>query len=83
MRVAGVLLNCEMIQHSYMHCWRHKTPLIYRATAQWFIRMDKPTADTKGVLNTEAEEKSLRETALAGVDATKFIPSWATTVCTP
>lgn len=76
MRVAGVLLNCEMIQHSYMHCWRHKTPLIYRATAQWFIRMDKPTADTKGVLNTEAEEKSLRETALAGVDATKFIPSW-------
>lgn len=76
MRVAGVLLNCEMIQHSYMHCWRHKTPLIYRATAQWFIRMDKPTADTKGVLNTEPEEKSLRETALAGVDATKFIPSW-------
>ena len=74
--VAGNLLAHGKLTHSYMHCWRHKTPLIYRATAQWFIRMDKPTADTKGVLNTEAEEKSLRETALAGVDATKFIPSW-------
>jgi isoleucyl-tRNA synthetase len=31
----------ETISHSYMHCWRHKTPLIYRATAQWFIGMDK------------------------------------------
>ena len=76
MRVAGVLMNCEMISHSYMHCWRHKTPLIYRATAQWFIRMDKPTADTKGALNMPVEDKSLRETALAGVDATKFYPSW-------
>ena len=76
MRVAGVLLNCEMIRHSYMHCWRHKTPLIYRATAQWFVRMDQPTADTKGTLGIPAEEKSLRETALAGVEATKFYPSW-------
>ena len=76
MRVAGVLLNCEMISHSYMHCWRHKTPLIYRATAQWFVRMDKPTADTKGVLDTQPEEKSLRETALEGVENTKFYPSW-------
>lgn len=75
MRVAGVLLHCEMIQHSYMHCWRHKTPLIYRATAQWFIRMDEPTEDTRGVLGTESE-KSLREIALAGVDATRFTPSW-------
>ncbi|MFP3520035.1 class I tRNA ligase family protein, partial [Pseudomonas sp. SIMBA_077] len=33
----GALLHTETIKHSYMHCWRHKTPLIYRATAQWFI----------------------------------------------
>lgn len=83
MRVAGVLLNCEMIQHSYMHCWRHKTPLIYRATAQWFIRMDKPTADTKGVLNTEPEEKSLRETALAGATPRSSSPPGDTTACMP
>jgi isoleucyl-tRNA synthetase len=30
----------EEITHSYMHCWRHKTPLIYRATSQWFVGMD-------------------------------------------
>ena len=62
--------------HSYMHCWRHKTPLIYRATSQWFVRMDKANADTKGVLNAPMAEKSLREAALEGVDATKFFPSW-------
>lgn len=37
----GALLKHEAIKHSYMHCWRHKTPLIYRATAQWFVGMDK------------------------------------------
>jgi isoleucyl-tRNA synthetase len=37
----GALLHTTIIEHSYMHCWRHKTPLIYRATAQWFIGMDK------------------------------------------
>ena len=59
-----------------MHCWRHKTPLIYRATNQWFVRMDAPTADTKGVLGRPAEAKSLREAALEGVKATKFFPNW-------
>ena len=33
------------ITHSYMHCWRHKTPLVYRATAQWFVGMDRVAAD--------------------------------------
>jgi isoleucyl-tRNA synthetase len=36
----GALFSHEKITHSYMHCWRHKTPLIYRATAQWFVGMD-------------------------------------------
>jgi isoleucyl-tRNA synthetase len=65
MRQAGVLLKAEKFQHSYMHCWRHKTPIIYRATNQWFASMDKPVAG-----------KSLRETALAAVEATQFFPSW-------
>ena len=51
--------------HSYMHCWRHKTPIILRATTQWFASMDKP-------VNGE----SLRATALRGIENTQFFPSW-------
>jgi len=51
--------------HSYMHCWRHKTPVILRATTQWFAAMDKPV---KG--------ESLRTTALRGIENTEFFPSW-------
>src|SRR5262245_15222985 len=51
--------------HSYMHCWRHKTPVILRATTQWFASMDKPV---KG--------ESLRQTALRGVENTRFFPAW-------
>jgi isoleucyl-tRNA synthetase len=51
--------------HSYMHCWRHKTPVILRATTQWFASMDKP-------VNGE----SLRTTALRGIENTEFFPSW-------
>ncbi len=65
MREKGVLLNVEKFGHSYMHCWRHKTPIIYRATNQWFASMDKQVGG-----------KSLRETALAAVEATKFFPHW-------
>ena len=40
LREAGALLTAEKFTHSYMHCWRHKTPIIYRATTQWFAGMD-------------------------------------------
>ena len=56
--------------HSYPHCWRHKTPVIYRAAAQWFVRMD----DGAGVFATEKPEKTLRQTALDAIDATTFYP---------
>jgi isoleucyl-tRNA synthetase len=36
----GRLLKAEKIRHSYPHCWRHQTPIIFRATTQWFIGMD-------------------------------------------
>lgn len=75
LKTSGNLLAHGSQVHSYMHCWRHKTPLIYRATSQWFIRMDKSTEDTRAAIGTE-QEKSLREMALEGVDATKFYPSW-------
>ena len=64
---AGALFKLVMFDHSYMHCWRHKTPIIYRATSQWFAGMDRKP---KGGGNT------LRETALAGIEATRFYPSW-------
>lgn len=57
--------------HSYMHCWRHKTPIIYRATHQWFAGMDDATG-----FNGAKPATSLRETALAGIAATQFYPSW-------
>lgn len=62
----GALLSHGKITHSYMHCWRHKTPLVYRATAQWFVGMDK----------TAADGSTLRERALRAVEATKFYPGW-------
>lgn len=58
------LLCLETIQHSYPHCWRHKTPLIFRATQQWFISMDKK----------DATGKSLREKSLAAIETISWFP---------
>ena len=57
------LLKNESYRHSYPHCWRHKSPLIFRATRQWFIGMEAGT------------ERTLREIAKAAVDATTFYPA--------
>ncbi|MFZ4380316.1 MAG: isoleucine--tRNA ligase, partial [Polynucleobacter sp.] len=67
MREAGSLLRDKTYTHSYMHCWRHKSPIIYRATSQWFASMDKKPSDGNA---------SLRDTALAGIEATEFFPAW-------
>lgn len=64
---AGSLLKSITYKHSYMHCWRHKTPIIYRATSQWFASMDKKSA---------GQSHSLREVALAGIESTQFYPAW-------
>ncbi len=64
----GALLKHQSIQHSYMHCWRHKTPLIYRATAQWFVGMDIPVKGGNG--------ETLRERALNAIEQTEFVPAW-------
>ncbi|MDQ6917402.1 MAG: isoleucine--tRNA ligase [Pseudomonadota bacterium] len=71
LRQNQALFHAEKITHSYMHCWRHRTPIIYRATTQWFAAMDEvPGFD--GVRPSE----TLRSTALRGIDATEFFPSW-------
>ncbi|WP_460421450.1 isoleucine--tRNA ligase [Pseudomonas sp. ZL2] len=62
----GALMHTETISHSYMHCWRHKTPLIYRATAQWFVGMDKQPDNGE----------TLRERAVKAIEETKFVPAW-------
>ena len=67
----GVLLARADHVHSYMHCWRHKTPVILRATRQWFAGMD----DVPGYRGVKPEE-TLRATALRGVEATQFYPAW-------
>ncbi len=71
LRDVGALLAAEKFTHSYMHCWRHRTPVIYRATTQWFAGMD----DVPG-WNGRKPERTLRETALAGIEATQFFPGW-------
>ncbi len=67
LKEAGTLFKLVMFEHSYMHCWRHKTPIVYRATSQWFARMDITPKDGG---------PTLRETALAGIEATTFFPGW-------
>ncbi len=57
----GALLHIESIRHSYPHCWRHKTPIIFRATPQWFISMD---------------QQRLREQALEAIRNVQWIPGW-------
>ncbi len=67
---AGRLLATHTITHSYPHCWRHKTPVIYRAAAQWFIRMD----EGPGVFTTDKAPKTLRQLALDAIEHTQFYP---------
>ena len=68
LREQGTLFNVAKLSHSYMHCWRHKTPIIYRATSQWFAGMD---------IHPRDGSPTLREAALAAIDATPFFPQWA------
>ncbi|MBA2722216.1 MAG: isoleucine--tRNA ligase, partial [Methylibium sp.] len=78
LRNADRLLATAQLEHSYPHCWRHKTPVIYRAAAQWFVRMD----EGEGVFTIDKAPGTLRQTALAAIDgdpahgqaATAFYP---------
>jgi isoleucyl-tRNA synthetase len=67
LRGCACLFSAKKFSHSTMHCWRHKTPVIYRASSQWFAGMDIQPHEGGG---------TLRERALAGVEATAFYPGW-------
>jgi isoleucyl-tRNA synthetase len=68
----GALLKKESLRHSYPHCWRHKTPIIFRATTQWFIGMDKPC----DVGKPGTEGRTLRELARHAIYISRFYPAW-------
>jgi isoleucyl-tRNA synthetase len=61
LRSNGALLAYAPLQHSYPHCWRHKTPVVFRATPQWFISM---------------EQAGLRRDALAAIGKVQWFPDW-------
>ncbi len=61
MKLNGTLLAAEDFEHSYPHCWRHKTPTAFRTTPQWFISMD---------------QAGLREQALKAIDQVRWVPDW-------
>ena len=61
LRTRGALVHAEALRHSYPHCWRHRTPIIFRATPQWFISMD---------------QAGLRSAAMAAIKETRWMPDW-------
>jgi isoleucyl-tRNA synthetase len=83
------LLHLEKMQHSYPHCWRHKTPIIFRSTPQWFIGMDNVGPSGNPDVEQLIQEKrshsaqpqksdgmTLRDLASTAVGQTEFFPSW-------
>jgi isoleucyl-tRNA synthetase len=64
---SGHLAASGTIRHSYPHDWRSKTPVVFRATEQWFIGVDRPTS---------RDGRSLRASALAATETVRFVPEW-------
>ncbi len=67
LRDCGALLGHHEYKHSYPHCWRCHNPVIFRATEQWFIKMDAAA---------HGKQKTLRQEALGEIPAVKWIPAW-------
>ena len=63
----GALLGNREYKHSYPHCWRCNNPVIFRATEQWFIKMDQAA---------HGQQKTLRQEALEEIHKVKWIPAW-------
>ncbi|HKB59421.1 MAG TPA: isoleucine--tRNA ligase [Gallionellaceae bacterium] len=81
---SGHLLHQEKLKHSYPHCWRHKSPIIFRSTPQWFIGMEQEASVNRGAEGLiEAtrhghgeDGKTLRDLANRAVEETEFFPAW-------
>ena len=82
LRARHALLHQENYHHSYPHCWRSKTPVIFRAMDQWFIEIDHVVAQASGLCadaqNTDQRSvpQTFRAAALAEIDRVKWVPDW-------
>ncbi|HKW28325.1 MAG TPA: class I tRNA ligase family protein, partial [Verrucomicrobiae bacterium] len=83
LRARHALLHQENYHHSYPHCWRSKTPIIFRAMDQWFIEIDHVAADvSRRESSSESSQRGLtsaatfRQEALAEIDRVNWIPDW-------
>ncbi|MBI5773211.1 MAG: isoleucine--tRNA ligase [Verrucomicrobia bacterium] len=92
LRVRNALAHQENYHHSYPHCWRSKTPIIFRAMDQWFIKVDhevgtrcsasqtsSPSASTMPTKDGDTQQRvptTFRQDALAAIDSVKWIPDW-------
>src|SRR5690606_11155 len=85
LRVRKALVHQENYHHSYPHCWRSKTPIIFRAMDQWFIKIDhaggttSTSSQTKSAKDGDAVERvppTFRQQALAEIDQVTWIPDW-------
>src|SRR5438876_2373022 len=90
LRVRGALLHQENYHHTYPFCWRSKTPVMFRAMDQWFIRIDHVSADADHAAKivgaakahparaamTGAMGKTFREQALEAIQQVQWIPEW-------
>ncbi len=75
LRARGALLHHEPFTHSYPHCWRSKTPVIFRAMDQWFIKVDHTVA-APNPESAPPSGKPFRQQALTAIDAVAWVPDW-------
>ena len=76
LEASGHLLHSEKLKHSYPHCWRHKSPIIFRATPQWFIGMEQAAHSSPSGSGAASEGIRLRTLANRAVADTAFFPDW-------
>jgi isoleucyl-tRNA synthetase len=85
LRACKALLHQENYHHSYPHCWRSKTPIIFRAMDQWFIRIDHVISEgrvtrapnqSQGLSELVPPTNTFRAAALAEIDRVKWVPDW-------
>ena len=76
LRARHALLHQENYHHSYPHCWRSKTPIIFRAMDQWFIKIDHTVPVGDDVRSGDSKSATFRQAALAEIDRVNWIPDW-------
>ena len=81
LEAAGALLAHARLTHSYPHCWRSKTPIVFRAVDQWFVTLDKfvgyeSAKSLGGMANNPAAMQTARALALEAIGTVQWVPTW-------